>query len=129
MRPAFVSCLALLVATPAGSQPHLEQNAHAPAGWEGFCFPATIAYLPNPDHISPGTERLMPAIYEMHLSQTEWLLLAVSGGPDPNDRAGRALADRRAQSALRLLNRLGTRPERVEVHIFYEGQVPGWTGT
>lgn len=123
VRKAFAFCLALLAPACSLAQLQLEQNARAPAGWEGFCFPAAIAFLPDTDRISPATERLMPAIYDLQLKQTEWLLLSVSGGPDPEDQAARALASRRAQAALRLLSRLGTPPERVEVHIVYEGPV------
>jgi hypothetical protein len=123
MRIASALLLPLLAAACSLSQPHLRQDAHAPAGWEPFCFPATIAYLPGMDRISPGTERMMPAIYEMSLGHTGWLLLSVSGGADPNNRAARELANRRAQAALRLLSRLGTRPERVEVRIYYEGEI------
>ena len=123
MRMAFASCLAMLVAACSFSRPHLAHNAHAPAGWQAFCFPATIAYLPDTDRVSPGTEGTLPAIYDLHLRHTEWLLLSVSGGPDPNDRTARQLATRRAQSALRLLTRLGARHDRVEVRILYDREV------
>lgn len=123
MRITSAPFLALLVASCSVSQPHLHQGAHAPAGWEPFCFPATIAYLPGTDRISPGTERIMPAIYDLHLRQTEWLVLFVSGGANPDDPAARALANRRAQSALQLLGRLGANPERVEVRVSYNGQI------
>ena len=65
----------------------------------------------------------MPVIYGGHLVNAEWLYLAVEGGPDATDSAARRLASRRAQAALQLLRRLGARPDRVAVHIFYRGAV------
>jgi hypothetical protein len=123
MRTAFASCVTMLLAACSLSQPQLGQNARAPAGWEGFCFPATIAFLPGTARVSPGTERMIPVIYDMHLRHSEWMYLGVEGGPNANDYAARRLASSRAQAALRLLRRLGARPDRVEVHIFYRGDV------
>ena len=124
MKLVFGSCLAALVAACSTLQPELEQTARAPAGWEGFCFLVSIAFEPGTDEASLGTRRVVPVLYDMHLRRAQWLFVAVQGGPDANNRAARALANRRAQAALRLLTQLGAEPGNVEVRILYEGEVP-----
>jgi hypothetical protein len=108
--------LAVLVTGCSSLAQPLPHKVSAPAGWESFCFPVAIGFVPGTDEITPGTRWLLAPIYESHLSQYKWLYLVVLAR-QPDHRVDLRLANRRARAAVRMITQLGFPHDHIAVEM------------